>query len=213
MTPKQTKAWLEECMESEELFEHERAIFKVMIGALPIEDELHLPKYDALKADQTRLDIEENLQEQIKPIITSGGKELKGTERAWFLEFWNAFNHKKVSSRAAAAQSWFKMKDKKTQALVDHITAAARHEARNRGDIAKHAQGWLTERRWEQFDMESVLPTEWNEEKWLKSLTPYLKRTRTWPEYMPGHNPWEHKNEQIPASIRKTHRKLWGWVK
>ena len=220
MTPEQTKVWLEECLKSEELFEHEKVMLKVMIAALLVEPELkRISGFDSFPVAVGK-DLSQDFEhteyggtvDGVCPFITtSKKKKLAGNGYELFMEFWRAFDYKK--SRAEAAQAWLDIPDTKDKAFMEHVLYAARQTASERKPSVtpKMAQGWLSGRRWEDYDMESALPTDWNEEKWLKSLTPYLKRTRTWPEYMPGPNPWEHKNTEIPGSVYELHAPSWGW--
>jgi hypothetical protein len=68
-----------------------------------------------------------------------------------FEKFWEAFGYKK--GKGGAFSSWDKLKP--NEALTDTIVAAASKEALARektikqGNTPKMAQGWLTERRWE----------------------------------------------------------------
>jgi hypothetical protein len=87
-----------------------------------------------------------------KSYITKSGKKLTGKRLETFECFWRVFNHKK--GKAAAADSWIKIPTL-TDALVQEIVSAAEIEASRRQDLIKSggspkwAQGWLTERRWE----------------------------------------------------------------
>lgn len=83
---------------------------------------------------------------------TSKKKKLKGEKLEWFILFWEAFDFK--NGRAGAADSWLEIPDL-SESLVSEIVEGAKREARARGDTIankqtpKWAQGWLTERRWE----------------------------------------------------------------
>lgn len=80
------------------------------------------------------------------------GKKLAGKRLEAFDSFWRAFNYK--HGKSAAADSWLKIRPL-TDALVKEIISAAEIEAARRptleksGGTPKWAQGWLTERRWE----------------------------------------------------------------
>lgn len=84
--------------------------------------------------------------------LTAKKRALKGKRLEWFERFWDAFDYKK--GKAAAADSWFNI-PVLTDPLCEKIVAAARGEALRRqrllkeGRTPKMAQGWLTERRWE----------------------------------------------------------------
>ncbi len=83
--------------------------------------------------------------------ITKRKRKLKGKQLDWFEEFWNAFAYKE--GRAPAADVW--LDQKITADLVPVIVEKAAAEARRRPDLLKAgrtpkmAQGWLSERRWE----------------------------------------------------------------
>lgn len=70
--------------------------------------------------------------------------------KAAFDLFWAAFDHKQGRDRAAAR--WLQM-GQQTKQEYDKIIAAAKRAAAERknlpeGQVAKMAEGWLTERRW-----------------------------------------------------------------
>jgi hypothetical protein len=75
-----------------------------------------------------------------------------------FLIFWDAFSYKK--GKGGAESSWSKIK--LTDELFDSIISSAKLEALNRpsligrGMTPKMAQGWLTERRWEDEQTEET---------------------------------------------------------
>lgn len=76
-------------------------------------------------------------------------KKLTAYQREWFDRFWKAFNHK--HARNQAAMSWQKLGEL-TKAEYQQIVSAAGEEARrprDAGATRKMAQGWLSERRWE----------------------------------------------------------------
>lgn len=87
-----------------------------------------------------------------KTFLSSKGKKLEGKRKVTFEQFWEAFDYKK--GKASAADSWLKI-PKLTDAIVSDIIKAAKAEAKRRpslienGTTPKMAQGWLTERRWE----------------------------------------------------------------
>lgn len=81
-------------------------------------------------------------------------KKLSQIQRAAFDKFWSAFNYKK--DRNGAAMRWLQMgdlADEQYQAIID----AARQESLRaipKGQVRKMAQGWLFERRYEDFKPE-----------------------------------------------------------
>jgi hypothetical protein len=92
-----------------------------------------------------------------KPKAVLEGKRLESFER-----FWNAFGYKK--GRGGAEKAWASIPTL-TDSLVDQICEAARMEAAQRpaleaqGRTPKWAQGWLSERRWEDdYDSAPVQP-------------------------------------------------------
>lgn len=86
---------------------------------------------------------------------TARGRKLTGDKLVWFKKFWQAFAY--PHGKAKAADSWLDIKglDEK---LAKEIIAGARREAKRRPELVakdrtpKWAQGWLTERRWEDVD-------------------------------------------------------------
>jgi len=83
---------------------------------------------------------------------TKSGKKLTGKRLETFTLFWDAFNFKQ--GKASAADSWLNIKPLTNRIVADILTAAAIEAERRDSTIAKGgtpkwAQGWLTERRWE----------------------------------------------------------------
>ena len=89
----------------------------------------------------------DSTQKPAKPKAVLEGKRLESFE-----QFWNAFAYKK--GRGGAEKAWAAIPTL-TDALVKQICEAARKEAAQRpaleasGRTPKWAQGWLSERRWE----------------------------------------------------------------
>jgi hypothetical protein len=79
-----------------------------------------------------------------------------------FDTFWNVFNYKK--GKGGALKSWNQIK--LTEHLFNTILNGAAREAQNRpiiiskGNTPKMAQGWLTEKRWEDEHEETTAKTE-----------------------------------------------------
>ena len=102
-----------------------------------------------LDADQ---DLEEpSSKNDSESYPTKKGRKLTGDKLAWFIEFMDAFAYKK--GKAAAADSWLDIKGL-DRALADAIVSGAKKEAIRRAGLRedqtpKMAQGWLTDRRWE----------------------------------------------------------------
>lgn len=83
---------------------------------------------------------------------SKSGKKLTEKRLETFYQFWDSFDFKQ--GKAAAADSWLKI-PALNQKLVKQILSAAKIEASgrqkiiNKGGTPKWAQGWITERRWE----------------------------------------------------------------
>jgi len=76
-------------------------------------------------------------------------KKLSAYQREWFDLFWKAFRHK--HGRNEAAMVWHRMGEL-SQSEYQHIVKAAEAEAlrpRDHGIARKMAQGWLSERRFD----------------------------------------------------------------
>ena len=79
-------------------------------------------------------------------------KKLTGKRKTSFLRFWEAFGDKR--GRVGAIDAWASIPEL-TDALVERIVSAARRyaalrpELEARGSTPKMAQGWITDRRWE----------------------------------------------------------------
>jgi hypothetical protein len=86
-----------------------------------------------------------------KYIITRKGHKLNGNGYEDFMLFWDAFDYKE--GKASAADAW--MDIPKEYYDIDKIIAGAKQEAERRQDLItkgktpKMAQGWLSDRRWE----------------------------------------------------------------
>ena len=88
----------------------------------------------------------------MEEFITKKGKKLTGKRLETFLRFWNAFDYK--NGKAAAADSWLQIKVLTDSIVLDIISAAKKEAARRQrlldsNRTPKMAQGWLTDRRWE----------------------------------------------------------------
>lgn len=86
-------------------------------------------------------------------------RKLGGWKLKAFEEFWNAFNFKR--GKAEAADAWLDISNL-SPGLATRITEMARKEAAARptliakGGAPKWAQGWLTGRRWEDWENEGA---------------------------------------------------------
>lgn len=89
-------------------------------------------------------------------------KKLTGKRKTSFLRFWDAFGDKR--GKVGAIDAWAAIPEL-TDALVERIVSAARRyaalrlELEARGATPKMAQGWLTDRRWEDEPPGSCPPT------------------------------------------------------
>lgn len=94
-------------------------------------------------------------QEQGEFYRTRKKRILKGKRLETFNRFWRDYDFPR--GKAEAADAWLDIPEL-TDSLVDRICAAARQEAQARsaleakGGSPKWAQGWLSGRRWEDYD-------------------------------------------------------------
>jgi hypothetical protein len=197
--------WLENCLKDTDLFEHERAILNVMIRSLPeVPDGVFIDNPDEI--DKRGYSIPSDGQEFI---TTSKGKMLKGKKYDEFMQFWKAFDYKK--GRAEAAQAWL---DIKGSVDIDLIVYAAKRTASEckEGTIRKMAQGWLTGRRWEEYE-ESFQRRDQVQDQWnllRNTKMPMFYWQNNWPNHY-GPNPWNNENTLIPEDIRDKFQKEWRW--
>ena len=91
---------------------------------------------------------------------TKTSKAATDQDHARFEEFWQAFDYKK--GKQPAFESWIKIRDMDDD-MFHSIVKAAKKEAAERFDILKRggtpkwAQGWITEKRWLDYeDKESI---------------------------------------------------------
>jgi len=92
-----------------------------------------------------------DVEEEKDVFVTRRKRHLSGNKLKWFEEFWDAFDHK--HGKAAAGDSWLDI-DGLNRELVDRIIEGAKKEVIRRAALhpdqtPKMAQGWLTDRRWE----------------------------------------------------------------
>jgi hypothetical protein len=124
-----------------------------------------LPNYSGVTPELVVPEVEVEVKVEVEKTLSSSGDEacelfyetkrkrkLSGKRLETFLLFWEAFNYK--AGKAPAADSWMDIPEL-TGKLVDQIILAAKAEAARRpgtiqaGKTPKMAQGWLTEKRWE----------------------------------------------------------------
>lgn len=110
------------------------------------------------------------------------GRYLTGKRLESFTRFWDAFAFAKGKSEAADA--WLNIPEL-TDRLVDRICDAARQEAQERdritqkGGTPKWAQGWISGRRWEDYEQTAPkteirptsdpIPRKLTDEEWQKA--------------------------------------------
>lgn len=91
--------------------------------------------------------------------LTKKGRKLKNKRLESFERFWNVFNYKK--GKPSAADAWYDIQSL-TDSIVQKILAAAAVEAKNRPEMVrkdrtpKMAQGWISDRRWEDEESTSA---------------------------------------------------------
>lgn len=86
------------------------------------------------------------------PMVASESVYASLPDKPLFDRFWKAYGLTK--DREGAARSWMKIKDR--EKLAEIIIAAAqkaKEEALNTEGTRKYAQGWLSDRRWEDYDI------------------------------------------------------------
>jgi hypothetical protein len=77
--------------------------------------------------------------------------KLQGQSKQQFEAFWSAFRHK--HGRDGAAMRWYQLGDlseEQAREIIDAAAAEARRQLQP-GEVRKMAQGWLQERRWEDY--------------------------------------------------------------
>jgi hypothetical protein len=96
--------------------------------------------------------------------LTAKKRKLTGDRLKAFERFWKAFAFPK--GKAAAADSWYDI-PQMTDSILAHIihgakiTANARKKLRD-GQTPQYAQGWLTQRRWEDYPNSPDAPSKSN---------------------------------------------------
>ncbi len=138
--------------------------FRVGTQSEPTRNPNHKPITNNQEKKEKKLKNKEKKvsSENDQEYLTAKGKKLTGQNLKNFEIFWETFDYKK--SKSSAADSWLKIPWKKSsepdakscnQKIFESILKSAEFEAQTRqakiltGQIPKMAQGWLTERRWE----------------------------------------------------------------
>jgi hypothetical protein len=101
-------------------------------------------------------------------------KQLSETQKSAFDKFWAAFNYKK--DRNGAAMRWLQLGELSAEHYKFIIEAAKQENLKpvNKGQVRKMAQGWLFERRYEDFT-----PTAGNQKKQQDLVLVNLKNELT----------------------------------
>lgn len=114
-----------------------------------------------------------------------------------FEEFWDAFNHKK--GKEAALKVW---RRKKLNLKSEDVIRGAKAYVKTRGQDPqywKHAQGWLNDGRWEDFQPSQ--PSQSQQIDWEKRLKVYTENNIWLPDW--GSEPGLE-GCRVPASLLKT---------
>ncbi|MEJ1384857.1 MAG: hypothetical protein RPV21_10860 [Candidatus Sedimenticola sp. (ex Thyasira tokunagai)] len=84
--------------------------------------------------------------------------KLQGESKRQFDAFWHAFRHKQGRDRTA--MRWYNMGDLSREQATTIIDAAKAEAAKSLpdGQVRKMAEGWLTERRWEDHQTTEAKP-------------------------------------------------------
>ena len=135
------------------------------------------------KEDNSSFDNEPSIEKKTvieeKSYPTKKGRKIKGQALIDFNDFWDAFGYK--SGKPSAADSWLDIPNY-SRDLFQKIMAKAHKECKRRKDLIaagrtpKMAQGWITDRRWEDEDAsESTPKAEPLAEKYHKALMSELE--------------------------------------
>ena len=219
-TSEYNERWMQNVLKHGDLMDHEKLLITAMIDGIPKDWEPKKPVDLPGTLFECDLQQRDNGTIVSTPFIwDSKKKKMSGKELEGFTKFWNAWDYKTSDNRAAAATAWRQIPDDKTEEFIGHTCSAATAEAQERGKrttTPKMAQGWLNERRWEKHDVSSAQsPTQWSLEKWKETLDGpagiFMHRSKSWPEYMPGPNPWEQRNTDIPREVHLIYAEKWIW--
>lgn len=219
MNTQQLKGWLKKCLKEDSLFDYERQLLKVMIRCLPSGSEESFSHQDGLdlkNKNESLFDISDSLKENTEEfILTSKKKKLSGKKLRDFNKFWEAFAYKE--GRAAAAGAWLGIPDTMTPEFMDLIIYAAERTANDRraNVTPKMAQGWITERRWEnyqeQFKKRGKVGDKWDLLRGCDIGNKFMRDRYRSDWIFPGENPWTTYNPKIPQDIRDKLSCAWGW--
>lgn len=153
--PSNAQAMLDECSSSAQSTTDNRLSNALSPSPTPSPSPRPMPAPLASNANSASGDAPRAQKPAPKPKAVLEGKKLETFNR-----FWDAYGYKK--GRGGAEKAWATIPTL-TDALVEQICEAARKEAAQRpaleaqGRTPKWAQGWLSERRWED-DYEATQP-------------------------------------------------------
>jgi hypothetical protein len=105
-------------------------------------------------------------------------RALPPKQRQWFDRFWKAYNHKQ--GKQGAALRWGQL-GKLSDAEYQHIIDAAKKDAERilpQDQVRKMAQGWLTERRWDDHAPQAAASEEDPRHARLRQLSGELAHAR-----------------------------------
>ena len=109
-----------------------------------------------------------------------GGNVLKGEMLDQFNKFMDAFDYRR--DKARAAEAFYKLKpDENLFKVIIHgaqCAAKERPELKAKGQTPKMAQGWITAKRWEDFEY-TIPANKPSDSPWEKKLTEF-KTNRFW---------------------------------
>ena len=128
-------------------------------------------------------------------------RALTGTQRQWFDKFWKAYDHKKGKQRAA--MRWGQLGEL-DEATYQHIIQAAKKEAERplpQGQVRKMAEGWLTERRWEDHPAPSPDSPQDQRHQELRKLSAELAHARNLADM--GDSYWAGEAQKLQQRIEE----------
>jgi len=127
-------------------------------------------------------------------------RALTPRQREWFDRFWSAYNHKQ--GKQGAAMRWGQLGELDDDTYRQIVEAAGKEAQRPLppGQVRKMAQGWLTERRWEDHAGPRREPGDERQET-LRRLAAELAHARRMAER--GDDYWAGEAERLEDEIRQ----------
>jgi len=124
-----------------------------------VENEIENPEPPKIKKSSPFLESEKKEKEKSsgekeKEWNGTKGRKITGEKLVWFENIWEAFNHKKA--KAVAIDSFLDIKNMNRELALKiyeaaKITASERKKLEDKGGTPKFLQGWLSDRRWEDY--------------------------------------------------------------